>query len=177
MVTGSVSLAGPFVAAVCLSLVAPSAAGLGAVVSSAEGCEVVGVGLAGWSGVVVGLDVVEVAAPAGAGAVGEDAGGVAELDEVAHPGGWVVGVDRIGPVHPQDGLDGGAGVAEPGLDLLGGGGAEVLDLADSVGGVEVEVELGPRRSGEGGEGFGLADAEGVGVAVGLEVGAVAQIWV
>ena len=55
---------------------------------------------------MVGLDVVEVAAACVALTVGEHAAGVAEDDQVAHPAGWVVGVDGVGAVAVEDGADG-----------------------------------------------------------------------
>src|SRR3546814_14248038 len=64
--------------------------------ASAQAGEGVGVGLTWWGVGVVGLDVVEVGAGRGDGAVGEDAVLVAELDLFAHRVGWVVLVD--GPV-------------------------------------------------------------------------------
>ena len=71
-------------------------------------------------------------------ASGEDAVAVAEVDEVAHPGGWVVGVDGVAAGHVEDGLDDDVVVADPGADLGEGGGAELLDLADGEGfGLEV----------------------------------------
>ena len=107
-------------------------------VSSTEGGEVLGSGLAGWSVLVVGVGVVEVA---GAGvdlASGEDAVVVAEVDEVAHPSGWVVGVDGVAAGHVEDGLDDDVVVADPVADLGEGGGAELLDLTDGEG-VRFEV--------------------------------------
>ena len=56
------------------------------------------------------------------------------------------------------------------LDLGDGGGAELLGPADGCVGVEVQVELGPGGAGQLAEGPGLADAEGILVAGGLEVG-------
>ena len=60
------------------------------------------------------------------GAQGEDAVLVAEDDEFAHPGGWVVGVDGVGAGHVEDGLDGDPGPAGPVLDPGDGGRPEPL---------------------------------------------------
>jgi hypothetical protein len=90
--------------------------------------------LAGWSVFVVGVDVVEVAAAGVAGAPGEDAVRVAQDDELAHPGGWVVLVDGVGAGEVQDGSDADPGVGDPLLDPGGGGRAEPLDLAEGLDG-------------------------------------------
>jgi hypothetical protein len=77
--------------------------------------------------------VVEVAGPGLDLASGEDAVVVAEVDEVPHPSGWVVGVDGVAAGHVEDGLDDDLVVADPVADLGQGGGAELLDLADGQG--------------------------------------------
>jgi hypothetical protein len=66
---------------------------------------------------VVGDRVVEVAGPGVDLASGEDAVAVAEEDEVAHPAGWVVGVDGVAAGHVEDGLDDDLVVADPVPDL------------------------------------------------------------
>ena len=72
---------------------------------------------------------------------------VAEVDEVAHPAGWVVGVDGVTAGHVQHRLDHHLVVADPGADFGEGGGAELLDFAgrQSVGlevaGVDAGVHL------------------------------------
>ena len=137
----------PLVVAVGRAEVSPATGGLGAVVSPAEAGEILGPGLAGWSVLVVGDGVVEVAGPGVDLASREDAVAVAEVDEVAHPGGWVVGVDGVAAVHVQHGLDDDLVVADPGPDLGEGGGAELLDLTDGEGvgfevaGVDAGVDL------------------------------------
>ena len=76
----------PEVVAFGRARVPPDAGGFGAVVSSAEAGESVGVGLSGWSAFVegdVGDDVLLVAVLGGDGAAREDAVAVAELDELA----------------------------------------------------------------------------------------------
>ena len=121
------------VVAVGRAEVPPATGGLGAVVSPAQAGEVLGPGLAGWSVRVVGDGVVEVA---GAGvhlASGEDAVAITQRDEVAHPAGWVVGVDGVASGHVEHGLDDDLVVADPVPDLGEGGGAEVLDLAGGEG--------------------------------------------
>ena len=119
--------------------VAPETGGLGVVVSAAERDEVGGSGLAGWTGRVVGDDVVEVAASAVDLAAGEAAGRVSEDDVLAHPLGWVVAVDGVVAVHPDHRLDADGGVADPVADLVGGDRAEALGAADFGSGVVVEV--------------------------------------
>src|SRR3546814_1258438 len=86
----------PEVGRVGFAVVGPAGEGFHPVMASAQAGEVVGVGLTWWAVGVVGLDVVEVGAGRGDGAVGEDAVLVAELDLFAHRVGWVVLVD--GPV-------------------------------------------------------------------------------
>src|SRR4051794_780834 len=54
-------LVGPGVGAVAVALISPAAVGFQQVVATAQRCQIVGVGLSGWPGVVVGDDVVEVA--------------------------------------------------------------------------------------------------------------------
>ena len=107
---------------------------------------------------------------------------VAEVDEVAHPSGWVVGVDGVAAGHVEDGLDDDLVVADPVADLGEGGGAELLDLADGqrgaavavdleVGGLDPDVRLDLRAAGplglagEDADGLDLANTERVGVAV------------
>ena len=58
---------------------------------------------------------------------------LSQLDEVAHPWWWVVGVDGVASGHVEDGLDDDVVVADPVADLGEGGGAELLDLADGEG--------------------------------------------
>ena len=68
---------------------------------------------------------------------------VAELDELFHPLGWVVGVDGVAAGHVQDREDLDLVVADPLAELGHGGRAEAFDGADRVGGsafgVGVEV--------------------------------------
>ena len=121
-----------------------------------KGGEGVGPGLAGWAVLLVGGDVVEVGGSGVPGAPGEDAVPVAEDDEFAHPGGWVVGVDGVGAGHVEDGLDGDPGPAGPVLDPGDGGRPEPLHgpepgpvavavEPEQVGQGQVEVELGLRQ--------------------------------
>jgi len=42
---------------------------------------------------------------------------VAEVDEVAHPAGWLVGVDGVAAGHVEDGLDDDLVVVDPGAAL------------------------------------------------------------
>src|SRR3546814_3018215 len=84
---------GPEVGLVGFAVVGPAGEGFHPVMASAQAGEVVGVGLTWWAVGVVGLDVVEVGAGRGDGAVGEHAVLVAELDLFAHRVGWVVLVD------------------------------------------------------------------------------------
>ena len=79
---------------------------------------------------VVGVGVVEVAGPGVDLTSREDALAVAKHDEVTHPAGRVVLVDRIASLHVQHGLDDDLVVADPVPDLGEGGGPELLDLAD-----------------------------------------------
>jgi hypothetical protein len=91
--------------------------------------------------------------------------------EVAHPSGWVVGVDGVAAGHVQLRLDDHLVVADPGQELGEGGGAELLDLTDGegvwleVGGVDADVGLDLRLAGclglagEDAEGLHLADTE------------------
>ena len=87
--------------------------------------------------------MVLVAVLGGDGAAGEDAVAVAELDELSHPGGWVVGVDGVAAGHVQHREDLDLGVADPLAELGHGGRAEAFDGADrergSALGVDVEV--------------------------------------
>src|SRR5690348_16221460 len=84
---------GPQIGAVGFAAVGPSSSGLGAVVMSAQGCEVEGRGRAA---LVVRRDVVEVAGACVGGAPGEHAVLVAQDDELAHPPRWVMAVDDVG---------------------------------------------------------------------------------
>ena len=77
---------------------------------------------------------------------------VAEDDEVAHPGWWVVLVDGVAALQVEDGLDDDLVVADPGLDLRDRGGAVPLDPTDSLGvqvfGFDVGLDLAfPERAG------------------------------
>ena len=63
------------------------------------------------------------------------------IDEVSHPGGWVVVVDGVAALHVEDGLDDDLVVADPVADLGQGGGAELLDLTGRDGGSAVTVDL------------------------------------
>ncbi|GAB3777346.1 hypothetical protein GCM10027601_00760 [Nocardioides ungokensis] len=84
---------------------------------------------------------------------------VAEDDQLAHPRGRLVPVDRVGPAQIEDRLDGDLGVADPLLDQGESGGAEPLDRARAqvppgaaavggeVGQVQVEVEPGAVSAG------------------------------
>src|SRR6478735_7924167 len=125
-VVGLAGGAGPSEVGGGVAGVGPVAVGLHAVVESAERVEVCGGRCP--AGVVRG-DVVEVAAPGGAGAVGEDAGGVGQDDVFALPVGGLVagGGDLLGEV--EDGSDGdlGGDGAAPVPELLDGGVAEALD--------------------------------------------------
>jgi hypothetical protein len=77
--------AGPAVSAGAGAVVGPAGEGFGSVVPAAEAGEVVGVGLPGWSVLLVGVDVVLVAGAGVDGAAGEDAVCVAQDDQF--PGG------------------------------------------------------------------------------------------
>ena len=116
--------AAPVIVVVGRSGVAPESEGLGAVVSPAQAGEVVGSGLSGWTVLVVGRDVVEVVGAGVGFAAGEDAVLVAEDDELAHPGWWVVLVDGVATGHVEDGLDDDLVVADPVPDLGERGGAD-----------------------------------------------------
>src|SRR4029078_5882498 len=113
----------PLVVAVGGAPVLPASGGLGGVMYAAQEGKVVGAGLAGWSVLVVGDRVVEVAGPGVDCAPGEDAVPVAQVDEVTHPRWWVVGVDGVASGHVQHRLDDDLVVADPGADLGEGGGA------------------------------------------------------
>ena len=63
------------------------------------------------------------------------------IDELAHPCGWVVGVDGVAAGHVQDRLDDDLGVADPVAELGHGGGAELLDGAGGEGGAAVGVDV------------------------------------
>ena len=72
------------------------------------------------------------------GAAGKDAVSVAEDDQVAHPGWWVVGVDGVTALHVEDGLD--DDLWWPTQDLiLARVAAPAFDGADAGGAVLVEV--------------------------------------
>ena len=90
---------------------------------------------------------------------------VAEVDEVAHPVGWVVGVDGVAAGHVEDGLDDDLVVADPVADLGEGGGAELLDLAggEGVGFEVVALDAGVHLHGRlvGGGGLAGEDADGL----------------
>ena len=109
---------GPEPDAVVEGAVGPGGVGLEAVVSPAQGCEVV---VGGGSAPVVGEDVVGVAMSGGSGAPGEHAGRVFELgagleavaDLVAVHGEGLGEVDDLGDLDPRRRL------AAPGGDLLG----------------------------------------------------------
>ena len=88
----------------------------------------------------VGVGVVLVAASGVDGAAGEDAVAVAEGDEVAHPGGWVVLVDLVGASQVQDGFHDQCGVSQPSREQVRGQHAESLAADSGRVGVEV-VEL------------------------------------
>src|SRR6476659_3988041 len=98
--------------------------------SPAQGGEVRWMCLARWPAFVdrdVGVDVVVVAAAGVDRTPGEDAVSVAEADELPHPFGRVVLVDRGPGGEVEDRAEGDLGVAHPLLDLGQRGGAELLD--------------------------------------------------
>ena len=120
-----------------VAFVSPSLRGLGPVMSPAQRREVLRVGLAGWSGVVVGDDVVEVAVAGTGLAVREHAQRVGEPDLFGHPGGRLVPVDRVvaGRVDDRGDPDPAAGGGVPGQPVLDPGHrdcAEVLDGGDAT---------------------------------------------
>ncbi|HQR25426.1 MAG TPA: potassium/proton antiporter [Nocardioides sp.] len=119
----------PVVAAVAEAFVPPAAVRLGSVMAPAQRSEILRDGLTGRSGVVVGDDVVEVAASGVPMAVGEDAVGIAEPDQLGQPGGRVVGVHPVGARQVQDRLDADAGALEPPEERGEGGRTESLGCA------------------------------------------------
>ena len=118
---------GPLVVAGRGAVVAPSSEGLRPVVSSAQGGEGVGPGLARWTVLLVGSDVIDVTSSGVPGAKGEDAVPIAQDDQLPHPRLRVVRVDGVGAGHVEDGLDGDPGPAGPVLDAGDGGRSEPLD--------------------------------------------------
>ena len=126
---------GPGVAAVVEALVVPTGVGLDPVMGPAQGCEVAGVGLAGWSAVVdrdVGADVVQVAGPGVTSAAGEDAARITQEDLLAHRRRRVMLVHGPSGVEVEDRAqhDLPAGPGEPGEPVgeqPGGRGTEAFD--------------------------------------------------
>jgi hypothetical protein len=75
----------------------PAGMRLQAVVIAGVGSEIPDPGLAGWSALVgaeVGNGVINIDQPANGGGVGEDVGGVAELELFAESGWYFLAVDR-----------------------------------------------------------------------------------
>ena len=125
----------------------PSAVGFDPVVEAGHRSEVVHPCLSGWAAVVggsVGDGVVDVAAAAGVGRVGEHVDGVAQVDRFAEPVGDLVGVDRglVGEVEHR--FHRNLAVAEPAAGLLDGDGTVALEPrypARSTEALLVEVDI------------------------------------
>ena len=94
--------------------------------AAAQGGEAVGSGLPRWTVLLVRGDVVQVTGPRVPGAEWEGTVLVAQDDQFPHPRGRVMGVDGVGTVQVEDGLDGDPGPADPVPDPGDGGRPEPL---------------------------------------------------